>query len=68
MPKVALRKAGQISQDEENAIISQMIETHDGPEAWEKTLRKDPAKLRKLGANALEEDRRGSTRPLDEIL
>jgi hypothetical protein len=31
-------------------------------------LRKNPAKLRKLAEKALDEHRRGKTRPLDEIL
>jgi hypothetical protein len=42
--------------------------TLEDEEAWEKVLRKNPAKLRKLAAKALEEHRRGRTRPLDEVL
>ena len=64
----ALRKVGKLSEDEQNAIASQILETLEDEEVWEKMLRKDPAKLRKLAAKALEEHRRGKTRPLDEVL
>ena len=64
----ALRKVGQLSEDEQNAIASQILETLEDEEVWEKMLRKNPAKLRKLAAKALEEHRRGETRPLDEVL
>jgi len=63
----ALRKVGQLSEDEQNGIASQILETRDDEEAWGKLLRKNPAKLRKLAENPLDEHRRGETRPLDEI-
>jgi hypothetical protein len=64
----ALRKVGKLSEDEQNAIASQILETLEDEENWEKTLRKNPAKLRKLAAKALEDHRRGKTEPLDEVL
>jgi len=64
----ALRKVGELSEDEQNAIASQILETLEDEEAWGKMLRKNPAKLRKLAEKALDEHRRGKTRPLDEIL
>jgi len=64
----ALRKVGKLSEDEQNAIASQILETLEDEEVWEKMLRKNPAKLRKLAAKALEEHRCGKTRPLDEVL
>jgi hypothetical protein len=64
----ALRKVGELSEDEQNAIASQILATLEDEEVWEKTLRRNPAKLRKLAAEALEEHRRGKTRPLDEVL
>ena len=63
-----LRKVGKLSDDEQNGIASQILETLEDEEAWGKTLRKNPAKLRKLAEKALDEHRRGKTRPLDEIL
>jgi hypothetical protein len=64
----ALRKVGKLSEDEQNAIASQILETLEDEEVWEKMLRKNPAKLRKLAGKALEEHRRNETRPLDEVL
>ncbi|MGA9056258.1 MAG: hypothetical protein WB763_07065 [Terriglobia bacterium] len=63
-----LRKVGKLSDDEQNGIASQILETLEDEEAWGKTLRKNPAKLRKLAEKALDDHRRGKTRPLDEIL
>ena len=64
----ALRKVGKLSEDEQNGIASQILETLEDEEAWGKMLRKNPAKLRKLAEKALDEHRRGKARPLDEIL
>jgi len=64
----ALRKVGKLSEDEQNAIASQILATLEDEEAWEKTLRKNTAKLRNLAAKAHEEHRQGKTRPLDEVL
>jgi hypothetical protein len=51
----ALRKAGELPEDEQDAIASQILATIEDEEAWAKTLRKNPAKLRKLAAEALDE-------------
>ncbi len=64
----ALRKVDKLSEDEQDGIASQILETLEDEEAWGKMLRKNPAKLRKLAEKALDEHRRGETRPLDEIL
>jgi hypothetical protein len=64
----ALRKVGELSEDEQDAIASQILATIEDEEAWAKTLRKNPAKLCKLAAQALDEHRRGATRSLDELL
>jgi len=64
----ALRRVNNLPEDEQDAIASQILATIEDEEAWAKTLRKHPAKLRKLAAEALNEHRRGATRPLDEFL
>jgi hypothetical protein len=64
----ALRKVGKLTEDEQNAIASQILATLEDEEAWGRTLRKNPAKLRKLAAEALDEHRCGAARPLDELL
>ena len=38
----ALRKVGKLSEDEQNAIASQILETLGDEEVWEKMLRKNP--------------------------
>jgi len=42
------------------------MEALDDEEAWRCTFRKRPAPLRSMAHEALEEHRRGETRPLDE--
>jgi len=64
----ALRKVGKLPEDEQDAIASQILATIEDEEAWTKTLRKNPAKLSQLAAEALDEHRRGTTRSLDELL
>ncbi len=67
LEKAPLR-VGTLSEDEQNAIASQILETLDDEEAWRQKLLRHPAKLRQLADEALQEHRRGETRPLDEIL
>lgn len=64
----ALRQVSTLCEDEQNAIPSQILETLEDEEAWGRLLRKNPIRLHQLAANALDEHRRGETRPLDEIL
>jgi hypothetical protein len=64
----ALLKIGALSEDEQNAIASQILETLEDEEAWRQKLLRHPAKLRQLADEALQEHRRGETRPLDESL
>ena len=64
----ALRKVGKLPEDEQDAIASQILATLEDEEAWAKTLRKNPARLRKLAAEALDEDHSTATRPLEELL
>ena len=64
----ALRKIGNLPEDEQDAIASQILATLEDEEAWAKTLRKNPARLRELAAEALDEHRRGATHLLDELL
>ena len=64
----ALRKVGKLPEDEQDAIASQILATIEDEETREKTMRKNPARLRKLAAEALNEHRSGTTRSLDELL
>lgn len=64
----ALRRIEALSQEEQDAVASQILETLDDEEAWARSFRENPEKLRLLAQEALEEHRRGETRPLDETL
>jgi hypothetical protein len=64
----ALRRVEALSQEEQDAIASQIMETLDDEEAWACSVRERPALLRSLASEALEEHRRGETRPLDELM
>ncbi len=64
----ALQKVGALSEEEQNAIASQILETLEDEEVWRQKLSSHPEKLRRLANEALEEHRRGESHPLDEIL
>jgi hypothetical protein len=64
----ALRRVQSLSPEEQDAIASQIIETLDDEEAWARRFRENPAVLRSLGREALEEHQRGETRPLDDLI
>jgi len=63
----ALRRMESLSPEEQDAIATHIIETLDDEEAWARRFRDNPAVLRPLAREALEEHRRGETRPLDEL-
>lgn len=64
----ALRRVESLSQQEQDAIASQVLETLEDEEAWARRFRDRPDVLRSLAREALEEHRRGETRPLDELI
>jgi len=64
----ALRKLATLPQEEQDAIASQIIETLQDEAAWKERLGRNPDKLRRLAEEARQENRRGETRPLDELL
>ena len=64
----ALRRAEALPPEQQDALASQIIETLDDDEAWGRRFRENPSILRSLGLEALEEHRRGETRPLDELI
>jgi hypothetical protein len=62
----ALERVQALSEQEQNAIAAQILESLDDEETWVRKLRERPELLRSLAREALEEHRRGETRPLDE--
>ncbi len=64
----ALRRVESLSRERQDAIASQNVETLDDEEVWERSFRERPERLRALAGEALDEHRRGETRPLDELI
>ena len=64
----ALRRVQALSQEDQDAIASQIIESLDDEEAWARRFRERPEVLESLARETLAEHRRGETRPLDELL
>jgi len=64
----AIRRVESLSREEQDAIASQIIETLDDEASWERSFRDRPQVLRALAQEALDEHRRGETRPLDELI
>ena len=64
----ALKRVKSLPREEQDAIASQITETLDDEEAWAGSFRERSARLRSLAHEALEEHRRGETRPLDELI
>jgi hypothetical protein len=66
--EIALRRLESLTSEEQDAIASQIMETLDDEEAWARSFREKPGVLRSLATEALDEHRRGETRPLDELI
>jgi hypothetical protein len=64
----AIRRVEALSEQEQDAIASQILETLDDEEAWEHRFREDRDTFNSLAKDALEEHQRGGTRPLEELL
>ena len=64
----ALRRVEALSKEQQDAIASQILETLDDEDAWARSFHEKPEVLRPMAREALEERRRGETRPLDELL
>lgn len=62
----ALERVQALPEQEQNAIAAQILESLDDEETWVRKLRERPELLRSLAREALDEHRRGETRPLDE--
>jgi len=64
----ALRRVQALSNQEQDAIAAQILESLNDEETWERSFRNNPEKMRTLAQEAREEHRRNETRPLDELL
>ena len=66
--KKALQRVETLSQEEQDAIASQILESLEDEEAWARKFRERAQLLRSLAREAAEEHRRGETRPLDDLI
>jgi hypothetical protein len=64
----ALKRVEALPDQEQDAIASQILETLDDEAAWERTFRDNQDHFRTLAREALDEHRRGETRPIEELL
>jgi hypothetical protein len=64
----ALQRVKTLSDEDQNAIAAQILESLDDEETWQRQFRERPDLLRSLAREASEEHRRGETRPLDETI
>jgi acyl-CoA reductase-like NAD-dependent aldehyde dehydrogenase len=64
----ALEKVGVLPQAEQDAIASQILASLADEEAWRRQFAEKRDIIRRLAREALEEDARGETLPLDDLL
>ena len=64
----ALEKIGALPRDEQDAIASEILDSLADEDRWKRRFADKRDRLRQLAQEALEEDARGETRPLDELL
>jgi hypothetical protein len=64
----ALRRVDGLSPEEQDAIASQILETLDDEDAWNRSFQEDPSMLRSLASAALDEHHRGETHPLNQLI
>ncbi len=60
----AVRRAEPLSDEQQDALASQIIESIEDEELWAQRFRRNPEALRTLASKAIDEHRRGDTRPL----
>jgi hypothetical protein len=64
----ALEKVGVLPQAEQDAIASQILASLADEEAWRRRFAEKRDIIRRLAREALEEDARGETLALDDLL
>lgn len=64
----ALEKVGALPLDEQDMIASQILETIEDEEGWRQRFAVNRDVVRRMAQEALEEDARGETKALGELL
>ena len=63
--KQAFDAASKLPEDEQNALAALILEEVEADSRWDEAFARSADKLEHLAAEALNEHRRGRTRPLD---
>ena len=64
----AMRKAGRLSNEEQDAIAPEILASLADEDAWRKRFAEKRDTIRRMAREAVDEDRRGKTVPLDHLL
>ena len=64
----ALEKVVALPQDEQDAIASQILASLADEDAWKKRFAEKRDAIRRMAREAIEEDEKGETRPLQDLL
>ena len=67
-PTPAMAKDGVISSEEQDAIASQILASLADEDAWKSRFAEKRDVIHRMAREALEEDKRGETLPLDDLL
>lgn len=64
----ALEKVGALPPDEQEAVAAQILASLADEDVWKKRFMDKRDVIRRMAREALDEDARGETLPLDELL
>ena len=64
----AMEKVVALPQDEQDAIAAQILDSIADEDAWKKRFAEKRDVIRRMAREAIEEDERGETVPLDDLL
>ena len=64
----ALEKVASLPPDDQDAIAAQILDTLEDRDNWRQINATRLAAIRRMEQEAIEEDDRGLTRPMDELL
>jgi hypothetical protein len=64
----ALEKVVALPPDEQDAIASQILESLTDEEAWKRRFAEKRNVIRRMASEALDQDERGETLPLSDLL
>jgi acyl-CoA reductase-like NAD-dependent aldehyde dehydrogenase len=64
----ALEKVGELPPDEQDAIAAQILASLEDEAAWRRRFAEKRDVIRRMAREAIEEDEKGETLPLDDLL